>query len=113
MSSGSPLVDLVAHGDWITMQAYFQKCGAELEAVKRSSKFKVDRLSHFAQGIIAWRTHVFGYFYGRQGGTIGWWWYRITCSMYAWTLQLSFMLVTSNDAGAQDACFYILCVMAL
>ena len=37
-SSGSPLVDIVAHGDWITMQAYFQKCGAELEAVKRSSK---------------------------------------------------------------------------
>ena len=38
ISSGSPLVDLVAHGDWITMHAYFQKHGAELEAVKRSSK---------------------------------------------------------------------------
>ena len=38
ISSGSPLVDVVAHGDWITMHAYFQKCGAELEVVKRSSK---------------------------------------------------------------------------
>ena len=37
-SSGCPLVDLKAHGDFMGMQSYFEKYVSELEASKRTTK---------------------------------------------------------------------------